>query len=283
MKILTFDIEEWFHLLDHPDTRSAHQWEKFESRFERNLERVLSLVKASDCSATFFCLGWIAEKYPDLIKEIVYSGYEIACHSHRHQLAYQQAPEDFRRDFCEAREAIFKACGIIVDTYRLPGFSLTEDSIWALDILGEEGVEVDSSVFPMTTSHGGLPHFEIDQPCVVKTAKGHILKEFPLNTLSILGNRLVFSGGGYFRLLPYWMLKKYFTESEYVLTYFHPRDFDPDQPVLPNLSFGRKFKSYVGLKNAEAKLVKLLGEFDFMDVRTAVSTINWQNVRIVEL
>ena len=180
MKILTFDVEEWFHLLDHPDTRSANQWEKFESRFEKNLERVLSLVKASDCSATFFCLGWIAEKYPDLVKEIVASGYEIACHSHRHQLAYQQTPDDFRRDFCEAREAIFKACGIIVDTYRAPGFSLTANSIWALDILGEEGVKVDSSVFPMAASHGGLPQFEIDQPCVVKTATGRVLKEFPL-------------------------------------------------------------------------------------------------------
>ena len=166
---------------------------------------------------------------------------------------------------------------------ELPGFSLTANSIWALDILGEEGVKVDSSVFPMATSHGGLPQFEIDQPCVVKTATGQVLKEFPLNTRTILGNRMVFSGGGYFRLFPYWLLKKFFTDSAYVLTYFHPRDFDAHQPVLPHLPLSRKFKSYVGLKNAESKLVKLLAEFEFTDIRTAVSTVDWENVKIVEL
>jgi polysaccharide deacetylase family protein (PEP-CTERM system associated) len=283
MRVLSFDIEEWFHLLDHPETRSEAQWKTFEVRFEQNLERVLSIVSRCNVKATFFCLGWVAEQYPHLIRKICDAGYEVACHSSRHQLAYQQTPDEFRADFCSARDAISDATGMVVDTYRIPGFSLTQESIWALDILGEEGVEVDCSVFPAVRGHGGLPQFKSAEPCVVRTGQGHTLKELPLNTRSILGSKVVFSGGGYFRLFPYWLLKKLFTDSEYVMTYFHPRDFDADQPMIPNLSASRRFKSYVGLKGAEAKLVKLLNDFEFVDVRTAVSQVDWDTAPVVQV
>ena len=235
MRVLSFDIEEWFHLLDHPETRSEAQWKNYEARFEQNLDRVLSIVSRCEVKATFFCLGWIAEQYPHLVRKISDAGYQVACHSSRHQLAYQQTPDEFRADFRAARDAISDATGVAVDTYRIPGFSLTQESIWALDILGEEGVEVDCSVFPAVRGHGGLPQFKSAEPCLVRTEQGHTLKELPLNTRSILGNKVVFSGGGYFRLFPYWLLKKLFADSEYVMTYFHPRDFDPDQPMIPNL------------------------------------------------
>ena len=283
MRVLSFDIEEWFHLLDHPETRSEAQWKNFEARFERNLERVLSIVARCDVGATFFCLGWVAEQYPHLIRKISDSGYEVACHSSRHQLAYQQTSDEFRADFRAARDAISDATGVAVDTYRIPGFSLTQESIWALDILGEEGVEVDCSVFPAVRGHGGLPQFTRAEPCVVRTGQGHTLKELPLNTRSILGNKVVFSGGGYFRLFPYWLLKKLFADSEYVMTYFHPRDFDADQPMIPNLSASRRFKSYVGLRGAEAKLVRLLNDFRFVDVRTAVSRVDWDTAPVVQV
>ena len=283
MLVLSFDIEEWFHLLDHPETRAEAQWRNFEARFEQNLERVLSIVSRCEVKATFFCLGWVAEQYPQLVRKIFDAGYEVACHSSRHQLAYQQTPEEFRADFCAAREAICDAIGVAVDTYRIPGFSLTQESIWALDILGEEGVEVDCSVFPAVRGHGGLPQFKSAEPCVVRTGQGHTLKELPLNTRSILGNKVVFSGGGYFRLFPYWLLKKLFADSEYVMTYFHPRDFDADQPMIPNLSASRRFKSYVGLKGAEEKLVRLLNEFEFVDVRTAVSQVDWDDAPVVQV
>ena len=283
MHVLSFDIEEWFHLLDHPETRSEAQWKNFEARFEQNLERVLSIVMRCNVKATFFCLGWVAEQYPHLIKKISDAGYEVACHSSRHQLAYQQTPDEFRADFRAARDAISNATGVTVDTYRIPGFSLTQRSIWALDILGEEGVKVDCSVFPAVRGHGGLPQFKSAEPCVVQTERGHTLKELPLNTRSILGNKVVFSGGGYFRLFPYWLLKKLFADSEYVMTYFHPRDFDSSQPLIPNLSASRRFKSYVGLKGAEEKLVRLLKEFEFVDVRTAVSLVDWDSVPVVQV
>ena len=176
------------------------------------------------------------------------AGHELASHSSRHQLVYQQTPQEFRLDFRSARYAIEDATGVSVDTYRIPGFSLTQESLWALDILAEEAVKVDCSVFPAVRGHGGLPQFTSDRPCIVKTKQGHALKELPLNTRSILGNKFVFSGGGYFRLLPYWLLKKLFAESDYVMTYFHPRDFDVNQPMIPNLSSTRRIKSYVGLR-----------------------------------
>ena len=282
MHILTFDIEDWFHLLDHPETRSEKQWLGFEARFEANLERVLAIASDSNVKATFFCLGWIAQRYPKLIAKIAEQGYEIGCHSSRHQLAFNQTPSEFRADLVKAKDQISSATGLGVSVYRIPGFSLTNDSLWALDILSEEGFEVDCSVFPAVRGHGGLPQFESHMPCLVKTIGG-FLKDFPLNTLSILGNSVVFSGGGYFRLFPYFLLKKMFKKSEYIMTYFHPRDFDSNQPLIPNLPPFRRFKSYVGLRGAEQKLRKILNEFDFIDVRTAVTKINWDTVPIVDV
>lgn len=282
MQILTFDIEEWFHLLDHPETRTEKQWLGFESRFESNLERVLAIASDSNVNATFFCLGWIAEKYPKLIAKIAEQGYEIACHSSRHQLVYNQTPAEFRTDLLKSKDQISSATGVEVTAYRIPGFSLTNDSLWAFDILSEEGFAVDCSVFPAARGHGGLPQFKSDKPCLIKTSYG-ILKEFPLNTKQILGNSFVFSGGGYFRLFPYFLLAKLFNDSEYTMTYFHPRDFDSNQPVIPNLSYSRRFKCYVGLKGAELKLRKILNEFDFIDVRTAVTRVNWNNVSIIDV
>jgi peptidoglycan-N-acetylglucosamine deacetylase len=282
MHILTFDIEEWFHLLDHSETSTEKQWLGFESRFESNLERVLAITTESTVNATFFCLGWIAEKYPQLIAKIAEQGYEIACHSSRHQLAYNQTPAEFRADLLKAKDQISSATGEKVTAYRVPGFSFTNDNLWAFDILSEEGFDVDCSIFPVARGHGGLPQFKYDRPCLIKTSSG-FLREFPLNTKSILGNPVVFSGGGYFRLFPYFLLLKMFKDSEYAMTYFHPRDFDPNQPIIHSLSHFRKFKSYVGLKGAEIKLRKILDELDFIDVRTAVTKVNWSDVPIIDV
>ncbi|MDP6575618.1 MAG: polysaccharide deacetylase family protein [Candidatus Peribacteraceae bacterium] len=275
MYILSFDIEEWFHLLDHPSTRYEKHWAKFESRIDANLERILNLLESSNTQATFFCLGWIAENYPYIIKKISQRGYQIACHSHRHQLAYEQKKNEFRNDLLDAKYAIEDVSGVKLDTYRIPGFSLTDQNLWVLDVLSEEGFKVDCSVFPANRGHGGLPSFKSEGPSLIELKNGSTLKELPLNTYPVLGNRMVFSGGGYFRLLPYPILKKMFKKSEYVMTYFHPRDFDPDQPVIKDLSFIRKFKSYYGLNSAKSKLEKLLSDFDFVDVQTAVGSIDW--------
>lgn len=283
MKILTFDIEEWFHLLDHPSTRSELQWTRFPSRIDENVERILRILEEGRVHATFFCLGWIAEKYPYIIKKISDLGHEIACHSHYHQLAYSQTPREFREDLHRAKSTIEDVIGFPIDTYRIPGFSLTSSNLWALDIIYEEGFSVDCSVFPASRAHGGISGFATDQPCLIQLKNSALIKEFPLNTYSLLGNRFVFSGGGYFRLLPYPVLKNLFYNSKYVMTYFHPRDFDSGQPIINNLSLIRHFKSYYGLKRAERKLAKLIKYFDFIDVKTAVRSVDWSGVDVIKI
>lgn len=276
MKILTFDIEEWFHILDHPDTRSSDQWDKFPSRIEGNVDRILDLLDQNQCLATFFCLGWVAEKYPRIIRRIVDRGHELATHSHVHQLAYEQSPMEFRADLKRSIQSIYDASGVKVTAYRAPGFSVTSDNLWIFQVLLEEGISVDCSVFPATRAHGGLPVFSIDQPCIINCPGGR-LKELPINVQNIGQARVVFSGGGYFRVLPNAILRLLFEKHGYVMTYFHPRDFDPGQPVVPNLRPHRRFKSYVGLGGALKKLDALLKTFSFINVKSAIGLIDWDS------
>ena len=158
--------------------------------------------------------------------------------------------------------------GKTIDAYRAPGFSIKESNLWAFDVMAEEGIKYDSSVFPAKRAHGGLPQFTTDQPCTVITKKGYEIIELPLNTTSLLGQKIVFSGGGYFRLLPEWYLNKLFLSQDYVMTYFHPRDFDAGQPLIPGLKLNRRFKSYYGINNAVKKLSNVLTT-DFLAVHTS--------------
>lgn len=283
MRILTFDIEEWFHLLDHPATRTEHQWNTFPSRFEKNLDRIFRILERHKSRATFFVLGWTAEKYPSQIAKIEALGYEVACHSSRHQLIYEQTREEFLLDLRMAQEAISSATGKKVDTYRAPGFSITSSSLWALEILAKEGFSVDCSIFPAKRAHGGLSSINIDKPFQIETSDGLSLKEFPLNTASFFGARVVYSGGGYFRFFPTTVLEHMFAKGEYVMTYFHPRDFDLGQPRIAGLSPVRRFKSYYGIANCEDKLDFLLKRFRFTDVREANASLNWGTVPVHKL
>lgn len=283
MRILTFDVEEWFHLLDHPSTRAEYQWNAFPSRFEKNLDRIFRILERHNSRATFFVLGWTAEKYPRQIAKIEALGYEVACHSSRHQLVYEQTREEFLLDLRMARQAISSATGRMVDTYRAPGFSITSSSLWALDILAKEGFSVDCSIFPAKRAHGGLSSIKIDRPFQIETSSGLTLKEFPLNTASFFGARVVYSGGGYFRLFPTRVLERMFSREEYVMTYFHPRDFDVEQPRIAGLSPLRRFKSYHGIANCEKKLDFLLKRLCFTDVREANASLNWKTAPVHKL
>ncbi|RBL93811.1 polysaccharide deacetylase family protein [Chitinophaga flava] len=283
MKILTFDIEEWFHILDNDSTKSEADWSNYESRIHRNMDKIMGLLSEADRPATFFCLGWIARKYPDVIKRIDDSGYEIGTHSDLHQLVYEQSAKEYEEDLKRSVYSLEDITGKKVTTYRAPGFSVKKSHPWVFEILAKYGIKTDASIFPAARAHGGFPDFGISRPCKVDI-NGIELKEFPIN-LRMIGNRypFIFSGGGYFRLLPMGMLKRYFRETDYVMTYFHPRDFDSEQPVIKELSLVRKFKSYYGLKNALDKLAVLLKEHDFTDIRTAEKNINWNNVEIKKI
>jgi polysaccharide deacetylase family protein (PEP-CTERM system associated) len=283
MHILTFDIEDWFHILDNSTTQDISQWASFPSRLEPGVLRILDFCDKVDVKATFFILGWVAEQAPEIVAEIVRRGHEIACHSYRHQLVYRQSPKEFENDLLRALSKIEAATGIECSAYRAPGFSITSDCLWPFEILARNGIRTDCSVFPAARGHGGLPGFPFDSPCLLETEAGALLEIFPMNTRKLLNNRLIFSGGGYFRLLPYLILRRWFQDEDYVMTYFHPRDFDPDQPVIPGLRFARRFKSYVGLRSALGKLETLTSDTHFISLATARSQVDWGRVPIVNV
>jgi peptidoglycan-N-acetylglucosamine deacetylase len=277
MNILTFDIEEWFHILDNDSTRTEKEWLNFEYRLDSNMDRIFELLDRKNQNATFFCLGWVAREFPHILKKINSYGYEIATHSDKHQLAYEQNRNNFKKDLELSIKSIEDCTGIKVKSYRAPGFSVKEENKWVFEEIVNQGIENDCSIFPAKRSHGGFESYGEANPSIL-SINDLELKEFPINLYPILNRNLIFSGGGYFRLLPYPMIKYLMRRSKYVMTYFHPRDFDPNQPIIEELSKFRKFKSYYGLSNSFNKLEKLITDFEFIDLNTAIKSIDWENV-----
>jgi polysaccharide deacetylase family protein (PEP-CTERM system associated) len=282
MNILTFDVEEWFHILDHESTRAVAGWSGYESRIRRNMDRIVGALQQRNQKATFFCLGWIAQQYPEVIRDLVSAGYEIGSHGFSHQLVYEQTKDDFQKDLDLSIKVFEDIAGEKIRYYRAPGFSIREDSSWAFEILALRGIEVDCSVFPAPRAHGGFPSYRAPVPSILKS--GDIrLKELPISYVTIAGKPLIFSGGGYFRIFPYRLIKGWTGGSNYVMSYLHPRDFDADQPWIPGLPPARLFKSYVGLAGALGKLQQWMDEFTFVDIKTALELIDWRNVPVVDV
>jgi polysaccharide deacetylase family protein (PEP-CTERM system associated) len=278
MHVLTFDVEDWFHILDNASTRNEADWPRYESRIEGNVDRILACLARQDQKATFFCLGWVARHHPGVIKAICSAGHTLGSHSDMHQLAYEQAPGEFEQDLRRSLDALQQISGQRVRVFRAPGFSITFRNLWAFEVLRRASIEVDCSIFPAPRAHGGLPKAPIREPAILETRAGP-LKLFPMSVLRRLGLSVAFSGGGYFRLMPAPLLNQLFRCSGYVMTYFHPRDFDPDQPLLRDLSLVRRFKSYVGLRGALKKLERLLGCIEFFDLEEAEARVNWASVK----
>lgn len=277
MRILTFDIEEWFHILDHEQTHSTYEWSKFESRIQIGMDIIYDILDKTNSSATFFVVGWIAEKYPAIVREISNRGYEIGSHSHLHQLVYNQDKKTFNADVEKSIKTLEDCTGKKITCFRAPGFSIKSNNLWTFEVLHGLGIQKDCSIFPASRSHGGFRSFTSSTPSIINY-NGITLKEFPINTHNLLGKAFIFSGGGYFRLFPYKTIKNLTSKSNYVMTYFHPRDFDSGQPMVPGLSMTRRFKSYVGIKNCKTKLEKWLTDFDFIDLNCADKSINWHNI-----
>ena len=282
MKILTFDIEDWFHILDNNSTKTEKDWNNFESRIHFNMDKIFQILDQNNTKASFFVLGWIAEKYPEIVKEIKERGYEIGSHTHSHQLAYNQNRNEFYQDVHRSIKTLQDITGDHVKMFRAPGFSINESNKWAFEVLYELGIRIDSSVFPAGRAHGGMPNYSSSKPSLL-SYNNIIIKEFPINTYKMFSKSLIYSGGGYFRLFPYYLIKKFSNNSEYIMSYFHPRDFDYNQPIIKDLSIFRKFKSYVGLKNSTKKLNNWLFDFDFSDISQADNEICWDNVKKINL
>ena len=282
VKILTFDIEEWFHILDNESTKSREQWSNYESRIHENMDTIFKFLDETNLQATFFIVGWIAEKYPEVVKRINNQGFEIGSHTHYHQLMYDQSRHQVKEDLTKSIDVLESLTGKKVRCFRAPGFSIKQQNKWALEVLVENGITHDSSIFPASRSHGGFPELKNSKPFTIEVS-GFKLKEFPINTIKVLHKNWIYSGGGYFRIFPYNLIRYWSNKSDYIMTYFHPRDFDPDQPVLEELSTIRKFKTYVGLKDCMAKLEKWSSEFNFIDLATADKLIDWDSTETIYL
>lgn len=277
MNILTFDIEDWFHILDNEQTQNVLEWSNFESRLEHSMDIIFEILSYNNQEATFFIVGWIAEKHPNIIKKISDLGYEIGSHTHHHQLVYNQTAKDFNEDLKKSIDTLQQISGKKVKSFRAPGFSITPKTPWAFESLIKNGIEIDCSIFPTKRAHGGYPNFGSNEPVLLEF-EGNIIKEFPINVTNILGQETIFSGGGYFRLLPYSIINKLSKKSNYIMSYFHPRDFDKNQPIVPGLNMARKFKSYYGLSTTKNKLEKWIKDFEFIDLKTADSKIDWMDI-----
>lgn len=279
INILTFDIEEWFHfdIFSTPDT-----WLNYPPRINEYLPRILNKLDELNLKATFFCLGWIARNYPDVIKQIQHRGHELACHSDKHYFVREMTPESFDEDLKLSIKSIEDITGEKITSFRAPAFSISEDALWAFEVLAENGIENDCSIFPSTRSFGGFPSFGEARPTLIKY-KGHSIKEFPISTGSLLGKQFVFGGGGYFRLFPYPLIKKLMNQLDYNMTYLHMRDFDFEQPRFNHLSAMRKFKSYYGMKGAYPKFEKMLADFEWLSLGQAIERIDFSKAKCLEL
>lgn len=279
MIIFTFDIEEWFHC---DFITKDQQWDKFEVRIHKNTDRILDSMEKFDKKGTFFILGWIAKQYPEVVRKIQTQGHEIGCHSMWHELVHKQNKEMFYQNTLKALDYIEQTVGEKVKLYRAPAFSITEQTPWAIETLLKLGIEYDASIFPAEHDYGGFHDFGISTPVLIEY-QGMTLKEFPMNIYSLCGKKIVFSGGGFFRLFPYHFIKRWSRKSDYVMTYFHPRDFDGNQPILKHLPWNRKFKSYVGIKTAHKKFEKFLSDFEGISIKEASEQIDWNQARKINI
>jgi polysaccharide deacetylase family protein (PEP-CTERM system associated) len=268
---MTVDVEDYFQVSAFDEVVGYHQWDEFESRVVPNTDRLLAIFSECGVRATFFVLGWVAERQPALVRRIAESGHEVASHGHAHQLVYSQQREEFREDLRRSKAAIEAACGRPVVGYRAPSFSITERSLWAFDVLAEEGFHWDASVFPIRHDRYGIPSAP-RHPYTVGNA-GLRLLELPASTVRVAGVNLPVAGGGYFRLLPYawtrWGIRRVNrAEARPVMFYIHPWELDPWQPRLA-VSATTRVRHYRNLHRAEARLRRLVTEFRFGSVSSA--------------
>lgn len=268
VNVMTIDVEDYFHVSVFDGVVPRSQWDRLESRVCRNTERLLDLFDEQSVRATFFILGWVAERHPSLIARIAAGGHELACHSHEHRLVYDLTREQFRTDVRRAKAAIEDASGRRVAGYRAPSYSITPRSLWALDVLIEEGFTYDASIFPIHHDRYGIP-LSPRHPYVVRREAGTII-EVPASTIRLGPLNLPVAGGGYFRMLPYEWARTGIAhlnriEQRSAIFYLHPWEIDPDQPRLATSKLGT-LRHYRNLDKTEERLRALLGDFEFSTV-----------------
>jgi polysaccharide deacetylase family protein (PEP-CTERM system associated) len=272
---LSVDVEDYFQVSAFDRIVSRAKWDSFESRIVPNTQRVLELLDRAGVRATFFVLGWVASRYPSLVRDMVTAGHEVASHGYHHQLLYLLTPQQFREDVRSAKAVLEHVTGGPVLGFRAPSYSIVESSLWALDILIEEGHVYDASIFPIHHDRYGIPGAE-RHAHVLRRASGTLI-EMPASTVRVGRVNLPIGGGGYFRLLPYgwtrWGIRRVNRrERKPVVFYFHPWEVDPDQPRFA-VSAASRLRHYTGLRAAPGRLRRMLGEFRFAPIAEVLNLV----------
>jgi polysaccharide deacetylase family protein (PEP-CTERM system associated) len=264
---LTIDVEDYFQVSAFAPYIARADWDSRECRVERNVQRILALLAEHETHATFFTLGWIAERYPQLVRDIVAQGHELASHGYGHQRASELQPADFDADIGRAKALLEDIGGVEVRGYRAPSFSIGKSNPWAFDSLQRAGYRYSSSVYPIRHDHYGMP----DAPRFAYAARDGLI-EVPVTTLRLASQNIPSSGGGYFRLLPYAVSRMLIRavnrrDGQAAVFYFHPWEIDPHQPRVPGIDAKTRFRHYLNLGRMERRLQRLLTDFrwDRMD------------------
>ncbi len=273
---LTVDVEDYFHVSAFAGAIKPEDWDSYESRIEQNTHRLLDIFDEHGVKATFFVLGWVAERYPALVRGIAARGHEAGCHGYGHELIYEQTPAQFRQDTIRAKRLLEDIVQTSVYGYRAASFSITKRSEWALDVVADAGFLYDSSIFPIRHDKYGFPGTP-NRPYRLRTSNGSPLLEFPLTTVQFLGFSLPVAGGGYFRLYPYaftrWNLERINRQGRPFIFYIHPWEIDPDQPRV-RASLLSTFRHYNNLDKSEVRLVRLLKDFQFGTLESVLADLD---------
>ncbi len=273
LNFLTVDVECWFHAYNVKDVAPPSRWHQLESRVVENVERILSLLRAHDASATFFVLGWVADHYPEVVRLIASEGHEIGTHGYYHRLITDMTPSSFEEDLDKSLEAIAKHCSVPVIGHRASNFSVLPQTFWALEKLAKRGFVYDSSIFPIRRDRYGIPDYPSKLPHTLLLPGGKSLKEFPLSTLGVGKKFLPMAGGGYLRLFPHQVTEGFIAnknaQGKPVMVYFHPWELDTRQERL-SLNWRKAFPHYVNLHTTEWKLNRLLQRYRFTGIRKAM-------------
>lgn len=291
MNLLTFDIEEWY--LDHQNNGPM----KKHAEYDRYLDAILNKLDERKLKATFFCVGEMGRLYPEVIRKIQQLGHEIGCHSNIHTWLNKMSETECREDTHCAVDSLEQCIGEKVKSYRAPAFSIGEKNKWAFEILAENGIERDASIFPAARDFGGFPNFGQKTPCIVEYNDIR-LKEFPVCTTQVMGKEMAYSGGGYFRFFPSGFVKKQMKNSSYSMCYFHIGDLVPENASVPSRKeyeayykepgtlkarYVRYLKTNLGKKNAFPKMMRLIDDMGFVNLQQAEEAIDWAAAPVVTL
>lgn len=269
--LLSVDVEDWFQVDNLKQAITRASWDGNISRVERNVNIILERLHEYNSTATFFILGWIAERFPELVKKIHSEGHEIACHGYNHELVYSLSPENFRQDVRRTKDMLENTIGEKIIGYRAPNFSITD---WAIDVLISLEFKYDSSLF-LTVAHnryGKLKDYKVPPNSIFELKAGFY--QVMLSNIDFVGMKLPWSGGFYFRFIPYNIfsrgIKNILKNRGIYIFYIHPWEFDPNQPRVNNISMQYKFRHYTNLKETEAKFIRLLKDYKFFPIRAAL-------------